>query len=325
MSERIILLADIHANDAALWAVIRHARLAYAADEPLRFWCLGDIFGRGPQPAAAWQRLRDLNPEAVIGGNHDWGLAGRWINVLINGAWRGEFAPADWQVLLDQRKELGWLGLLSSEVATPGPVDAYLAGLPVLLTPRPGVYLAHGGLHAPLDERDSPETVGFRLTWEYVTAPEHASSALNGLSALAAGRATLPAGWLAGQPLAPPTLALLGHAHRQFLCVLGPGATQWWRPPALDQPYAWRADPAAPVVLSPGSVGFPRERDSRAACYAALAHDGAGAWSVTFHQAEYDRGAVRQAMRSLGRPAEHIHLLDDPHMRIQAGAAETAA
>jgi len=67
----ILLLSDIHANIEALEAVLQQA----TGHDTV--WFLGDIVGYGPDPQACVDRLRDLQPEHWLAGNHDWAAVGR--------------------------------------------------------------------------------------------------------------------------------------------------------------------------------------------------------------------------------------------------------
>jgi diadenosine tetraphosphatase ApaH/serine/threonine PP2A family protein phosphatase len=69
----IAILADIHANLAALEAVFRDIDTHGGADE---LWCLGDIVGYGPDPTECIALLKKYNPVCVA-GNHDRGAAGK--------------------------------------------------------------------------------------------------------------------------------------------------------------------------------------------------------------------------------------------------------
>ena len=61
---RYLIIADVHANLAALEAVI-------AAAAPFaQMWCVGDLVGYGPDPNACVQLIRNHNHLAVA-GNHD--------------------------------------------------------------------------------------------------------------------------------------------------------------------------------------------------------------------------------------------------------------
>lgn len=61
---RILLLSDIHANFAALEAVLR------AAPPHDGVWCLGDVVGYGPKPNECVARMRQLEA-LTLTGNHD--------------------------------------------------------------------------------------------------------------------------------------------------------------------------------------------------------------------------------------------------------------
>jgi predicted phosphodiesterase len=64
---RVIVLSDIHANLAALEAVLLHAS---AGGEIDALWCLGDTVGYGPQPEECIRILREM--DAVwVAGNHE--------------------------------------------------------------------------------------------------------------------------------------------------------------------------------------------------------------------------------------------------------------
>jgi diadenosine tetraphosphatase ApaH/serine/threonine PP2A family protein phosphatase len=67
---RYLVISDIHANLAALEAVLADAP-AYEC-----VWCLGDIVGYGPKPNECVDRIREL-PHQSLAGNHDWAALGR--------------------------------------------------------------------------------------------------------------------------------------------------------------------------------------------------------------------------------------------------------
>lgn len=70
---RYALLADIHGNLEAFEAVLRDIDMSGGVDE---MWCLGDIVGYGPDPAACIALLR-RHRHLCVAGNHDWGAIGR--------------------------------------------------------------------------------------------------------------------------------------------------------------------------------------------------------------------------------------------------------
>jgi diadenosine tetraphosphatase ApaH/serine/threonine PP2A family protein phosphatase len=63
---RYLILSDIHANMDALETVLKHA-----AGRWDRVLVLGDLVGYGAEPQAVIDRVRALEPDAVIRGNHD--------------------------------------------------------------------------------------------------------------------------------------------------------------------------------------------------------------------------------------------------------------
>jgi len=70
---RIAIISDVHANLAALEAVLRHAEAQKALDA---LWCLGDTVGYGPQPRECLARLRELATVLLV-GNHDLAAIGQ--------------------------------------------------------------------------------------------------------------------------------------------------------------------------------------------------------------------------------------------------------
>ncbi|NPV86904.1 MAG: metallophosphoesterase family protein [Anaerolineae bacterium] len=62
---RILIFSDIHANLAALEAVLSAAGDVDAA------WCLGDLVGYGPNPNECIERVRALPNLLCVLGNHD--------------------------------------------------------------------------------------------------------------------------------------------------------------------------------------------------------------------------------------------------------------
>jgi diadenosine tetraphosphatase ApaH/serine/threonine PP2A family protein phosphatase len=64
---RYLVISDIHANLEALEAVLASAR----GLSPERILVLGDLVGYGADPNAVAERIRGLNPHALIRGNHD--------------------------------------------------------------------------------------------------------------------------------------------------------------------------------------------------------------------------------------------------------------
>src|SRR4030043_269896 len=70
---RCAIIADIHANLAALTAVLVDVDKRGDVEE---IWCLGDIVGYGPDPHECIELLRQTNHICVV-GNHDLAAVGQ--------------------------------------------------------------------------------------------------------------------------------------------------------------------------------------------------------------------------------------------------------
>ncbi len=70
---RCAIIADIHANLAALTAVLVDVKQRGGVEE---IWCLGDIVGYGPDPHDCIELLRRTNHVCVV-GNHDLAAVGQ--------------------------------------------------------------------------------------------------------------------------------------------------------------------------------------------------------------------------------------------------------
>lgn len=83
---RYAILSDIHGNLEAFRAV-----LAALDEERIgRYLFLGDVVGYGADPAGCIKLLKSLSPEALIAGNHEWGVLGllgrEYFNVYARAA-----------------------------------------------------------------------------------------------------------------------------------------------------------------------------------------------------------------------------------------------
>lgn len=101
---RYAVMSDIHANYAALQAVVEDVEQIRTLRDPerlLRFWFLGDLVGRGPDPIRC---IRWLREDARIGqrwipGNHDEWLVNK---IAVNGDTRVTLEKH--RALLDQEE-----------------------------------------------------------------------------------------------------------------------------------------------------------------------------------------------------------------------------
>lgn len=121
----VLILSDIHANLAALDAVLQHAR-GYD-----RIWCIGDTIGYGPRPVETLERMR-TSAELIVCGNHDLACVGRLSLV--------DFNP-------DARRANLWNGAQLSEQQRD-----WLAGLAPQLSAEPRFHIAHGSPGQPVWE-----------------------------------------------------------------------------------------------------------------------------------------------------------------------------
>jgi predicted phosphodiesterase len=117
---RVLILSDIHANLVALETVLRTANGQYDT-----VWCLGDVVGYGPRPNECIELVREHATLCVM-GNHDWAVLDRpGINV-------DDFNPNARQAVLWTREVLTAQNrqyleqLLATPVRPPGVKDLLL-------------------------------------------------------------------------------------------------------------------------------------------------------------------------------------------------------
>ena len=130
----------MHANLAALEAVLRHAEAAGPIDA---VWCLGDTVGYGPQPSQCAARLREAGA-TLVAGNHDRAATGKMGTEEFNA---------------DAATAALWTRDHLAEDAA-----AYLDSLPEVTRPSEEFTLVHGTLRWPL--------------WEYLYTYETAQAHL---------------------------------------------------------------------------------------------------------------------------------------------------
>ena len=124
---KTLVVSDLHANDAALTAVMNHVR----RKRPDRIICMGDFVGYGAQPNQVLDRMRTFKgPKLYVRGNHD---------RVASGADEGEgFNFAARTAALWTRSHLS------------GPNRKFLQSLPLgPITDGKGTLICHG---SPYDE-----------------------------------------------------------------------------------------------------------------------------------------------------------------------------
>lgn len=197
------IFSDIHANLAALEAVLQHLD-----DERCdACFCVGDVVGYGASPADCIDLLRERDIPCVL-GNHD-----HYVTSLLDDRLKqlrkDVRASIQWtQENLDM-DQLKWLAQL------PRYVDVDM------------IHLVHGayGPHP----------------WLYLTKADRLAKSF---------------------PHQPHDLAFCGHTHVPAIGLLRDGDSA----PVLDYLKSGPIPDADKVIVNPGSVGQPRDRDPRAAC-----------------------------------------------------------
>ena len=229
---RILILSDIHANLVALETVMASAEGKYDA-----IWCLGDIVGYGPRPNECVELLRDEVSICVI-GNHDWAALNR------SGVDVDDFNPAAKHAILWTQDQLN--------SRTRSYLDS-LTDVPVCPTGHSRLLLTHASPREPV--------------WEYILTP---SVALENFARF------------------QQELCLVGHTHKPVIYELSlqeslttnlntgyqsPNFFNFARVNALQvipgTTIQLDTMPNRRLIINPGSVGQPRDHDTRAS-YAIL-------------------------------------------------------
>ncbi len=119
---KIVVISDIHSNLDAFEAVI--TQLPKYDD----LFCLGDLVGYGPQPNEVVERLQQLNPTAVLMGNHDCAVVTRDTEGFSSHA----AEAVDWTIRQLKQKNRDYLATLhpSARVERNGASLALFHGSP---------------------------------------------------------------------------------------------------------------------------------------------------------------------------------------------------
>lgn len=233
MSRTIAVLADAHANFAALEAILGHL-----ATHPVDgCWFLGDAVGRGPEALPTINALRSLYAQQTaadqacwLAGNHDWMVLGKIETNFFAQAFANISGMSREAVLVANKHRLELQGRQAAW--------EWLSSLPLYAHPAPALYLVHGSLRYA--ENGEPDTLSAHSDYAF---PEVLSAVMRHM--------------LANAPQ-QPHLVLCGHTHVA-------GLWQWDE--ARGQLLAHDIDAAPvtltdlaqrPALLNPGSAGFPR-------------------------------------------------------------------
>jgi predicted phosphodiesterase len=236
---RVLVISDIHANQAALESV-----LAAAAGRYDTVWCLGDLVGYGPRPNECIEIVRERAALCVM-GNHDWAVLGRpGINV-------DDFNPQARQAVLWTRDEL---------TPTNRRYLESLADMPIQPpgTQQQSILVTHASPREPV--------------WEYILTPTVALenfAAFNERVCLV-GHTHKPAIYRWQYFHMPPDGDEIDLDADHDGSDDGSGmATVEYLQPRTDGPIHLVTSEVQRLIVNPGSVGQPRDNDARAA-YALL-------------------------------------------------------
>lgn len=286
----IALLSDIHANYQALTAVVKHAR---ACDPDVQFWCLGDVFGRGPDPFGVWYELTHIvRPRHWLVGNHEYYFAGLVENfVMPNGTLAGDISKrSDWEAIQKQQDIFRGLYRYDS-------IKSTVERMSVVISPFDGVYLTHGSFGKVRDRLTRGECV-----FEYLKSCADVARTFSTLRSFVVNPIsdlqfiTMTGKWTM------PRLMIVGHTHQRALFWLKDGCRQ--ENIQIGHWYDLPGDVEQSVLVNPGSVGFPREiRGDLCASYALLDWDERYP-RISFHRVPYDRPATLKQLDEQQYPKE---------------------
>lgn len=281
---KVAIISDIHANWQALQAVIAHA---HKVAPDAQFWCLGDVFDRGPQPLKVWETLENLKPSVWIAGNHDWGLIGH----------ENDFKSEERETLDRQKRLLESVGNYKV-------IAKQIDEMPVMVSPVEAVYLAHGSFGLL-----SPEITEEDCVREYLVREIQIERSWLILRAFGAN--PKPSSRFANHTIkwTLPALMIVGHSHVRAMFGLRPTCRNI--PVQTEQWYDLSLDPETPLLINPGSVGFSRNVNDRGACYALLDWNATRA-QVCFFSVPYCRAETIQLLDDYAYPPEFIKQLEGP-------------
>lgn len=264
----IALISDVHTNIPAWQAVLEDwTRLEMEVTE---VWSLGDWLGYSrTDPMIFWHVLQSSDHPAVIQllrhperhgvlGNHDYGIIANDIFEIC------PFNDRAMSALLAQRRQAAYDPRWRSQFLP------WLQAQKNVLSPRPGVYLAHGAFSL-----ETPERIPCHYTPQHFA---HEWSLRQIKMALQNGPQSISRYAMALHGWEVPRLLITGHTHSQKVWQrAGSNGSSVWplvskasipderirEALAQDGPLAWqvqvRPTPERPLWINPGSVGMQRD------------------------------------------------------------------
>lgn len=276
---RIAIISDIHANYAALRAVLKDA----LRQKVTSYWMLGDAVGYGYAPSRSIEELCKLNLEVWLAGNHDWGL----VSLAYPG--NGIAMSDQWGVARDVIQiHFEWM---REQEATTGYI-AQLRDLPYHAQPRPNIFLAHGAYYP--DDPQKGMLTRYSNSIAFLEEDYGQENHNRWHPLIEAGQAVI---------------VIHGHNHRPALwhrpgnIQPQPGsASEFWQIESLPFEEQFKIITPGIYHLNPGSVGFPRDDRYPCPTYCILEEQGDGHYSVQFRLVKYESEIARQEMKDAGIP-----------------------
>ena len=264
---RWAVLGDIHANLEALNAVLADIKSQGVS----QFVCTGDIVGYGANPSECLKIIRDLHCPVVL-GNHDSyaatddSLKDFNLNAMNAILWTREH-------LSDVEKE--WLRGLPMTVDMDQRTEDRGQKSGKKQTPNsqpqtPNCQLVHSTLLEP-------------ESWRYIMKPEKAEDALRGQE---------------------PDIVFFGHTHVPSIFSFNP-KTDEFRSEFPAKEGLHQLEPGWKHLINPGSVGQPRDRDTRASY--AIYDPVAG--TIEIRRVEYDIAATQKKIEAANLPLRNAERL----------------
>lgn len=232
MPRTIAVLADAHANFAALEAVLAHLRV-----NPVDgCWFLGDAVGRGPEALptlnllqSLWQKQSPQDQACWLAGNHDWMVLGKIETAFFARAFANISGMSHDTVLVANKHRVELQGRQR--------VWDWLDSLPLYAHAAPPLYLVHGSLRY---DNGTPDLLSAHSDYAF---PDALPGIVQHLLANAPTR---------------PHLLLCGHTHRAGVWQWDDAAGALTAHDAEVAPVTLTNLAQQPALLNPGSVGFPR-------------------------------------------------------------------
>lgn len=265
-----IILSDIHANFVALQAISG----LFKSNEKVKYWCLGDIIGYGPQPVESVSWTLKNCPGRWIAGNHDAWLIeevqnkypynGNAVTLLKSHKWILQHKKQLYATFLAQIEKQ----LQRERTLTKGDTH-WFQGLMKYRTQHIQAFFTHGAAF-PAERR----LVDYMFPWSRERLTAH-------LHALARYRESVSIS---------SVLLFVGHTHYPYLVTLNRDnelryASIPYGEPISVEDGVW--------VIGCGASGQPRDGDPRASFVILNPRSR----SITFRRVAYDVAQVEAAFR----------------------------